>query len=133
MLARLGTAIGLLALCAISVIRVARPPAPVPATAPDTVFSAERAMRHVEQIAARPHGMGMPDHDRVRDYIVAQLTALGYRTQVQTATAIGTRYQQAGRVQNIVAWVPGNGPKTKAVLLVAHYDGVEAGPAAADD
>src|SRR4051812_20382674 len=100
MLARLGTAIGLLALCAISVIRVARPPAPVPATSPDTVFSAERAMRYVEEIAARPHPMGTPDHDRVRDYIAAQLTLLGVKPQFQQATAIGTLYQSAGHVQN---------------------------------
>ena len=77
--------------------------------------------------------MGTADHDRVRDYIVAQLTSLGLRPQIQSATAIGTRYQEAGRVQNILAWIPGSDPKGKAVLLMAHYDGVDAGPAAADD
>ena len=133
MLARLGTAIGLLALGAISVMRVARPPTPVPATSPDTVFSAERAMRHVEQIAARPHPMGSVDHDRVRDYIAEQITQLGITPQLQLTTAIGTRYQEAGRVQNLLAWLPGGDPKGKAVLLVAHYDGVSAGPAASDD
>jgi Zn-dependent M28 family amino/carboxypeptidase len=133
MLARLGTAIGLLALCAISVMGVARPPTPVPATSPDTVFSAERAMRHVEQIAARPHPMGSVDHDRVRDYIAEQITQLGITPQMQLTTAIGTRYQEAGRVQNLLAWLPGGDPKGKAVLLVAHYDGVGAGPAASDD
>src|SRR5215211_5083820 len=106
MLVRLLTALGLIGLCALSIVRVARPPAPVPATAPDTVFSAERAMRHVEQIALRPHAMGMPDHDRVRDYIMAELTTLGLRPQIQSATAIGTRYQEAGRVQNILASRP---------------------------
>ncbi len=133
MFARLGTALGIVALCAISILRVARPPAPVPATAPDTVFSAERALRHVEVISQRPHSMGTADHDRVRDYIVAQLTSLELRPQIQATTAIGTRYQEAGRVQNILAWMPGNDPKGKAVLLVVHYDGVEAGPAASDD
>ena len=77
--------------------------------------------------------MGMPDHDRVRDYILAQLTALGLRPQMQTTTGVGTRYQVAGRVQNILAWLPGADAHGKAVLLVAHYDGVEAGPAAGDD
>jgi len=70
-------AVGLLLLCAASILRVARPPRAVPATAPDTVFSAERAMRHVAQIAQRPHPMGTADHDRVRDYIIGQLSALG--------------------------------------------------------
>ena len=130
---RAATASGLAVLCAISVLRVTRPPSPVPATAPDTVFSAERAMRHVEAIAVRPHPMGSADHDRVRDYIMAELTALGLKPQLQVTTAVGTRYQVAGRVQNILAWMPGRESNGKALLLAVHYDGVEAGPAAGDD
>jgi Peptidase family M28 len=130
---RVGTLIGLAALCAYSVARVTRPPAVVPASSPDTVFSAERAMHDVEAIAVRPHAMGTADHDRVRDYIVSRLTTLGLKPQLQTTTAVGTRYQEAGRVQNILAWMPGSSTAGKAVLLVVHYDGVEAGPAAADD
>lgn len=126
-------AVGLLLLCAASILRVARPPSAVPATAPDTVFSAERAMRHVVQIAQRPHPMGSADHDRVRDYIVGQLSAIGLHAQIQQATAIGTRYQEAGRVQNILARLPGTDAGGRAVLIMAHYDGVEAGPAASDD
>jgi hypothetical protein len=133
MLKRIGVALGLLGLCAFSIVRSARPPRAVPATAPDTVFSAQRAMRHVEQIAQRPHPMGTADHDRVRDYMVDQLFALGLRAQIQQATAIGTRYRDAGRVQNVIARLPGSEPNSKAVLIMAHYDGVEAGPAAADD
>src|SRR5437588_8799122 len=133
MLKRIGVALALLVLCAFSILRVARPPRAVPATAPDTTFSAERAMRQVEQIAQRPHPMGTVDHDRVRDYIVDQLSTLGLRPQIQHATAIGTRYRQAGRVQNILARLPGTDPNHNAVLIMAHYDGVEAGPAASDD
>lgn len=133
MVTRAATAFGLAVLCAISVLRVTRPPSPVPATAPDTVFSAERAMRHVEAIAVRPHPMGSADHDRVRDYIMAQLTGLGLKPQLQVTTAVGTRYQAAGRVQNILAWMPGKESNGKALLLAVHYDGVEAGPAAGDD
>jgi peptidase M28-like protein len=97
------------------------------------VFSAERAMRHVKQIAQRPHPMGTVDHDRVRDYIAGQLSALGLAPQIKQATAIGTRYQEVGHVQNILARLPGSIPNGKAVLIMAHYDGVEAGPAASDD
>lgn len=131
--ARVGTLIGVIALSAYSAARATRPPAPLPASAPDTVFSAERAMRDVDAIAVRPHAMGMSDHDRVRDYIIGRLTALGLKPQVQTTTGVGTRYQAAGRVQNILAWIPGSTANGKAVLLAAHYDGVEAGPAAGDD
>ncbi|MFL5477657.1 MAG: M20/M25/M40 family metallo-hydrolase, partial [Gemmatimonadaceae bacterium] len=133
MLKRIGIATGLLVLCAISILRVARPPRAVPTTAPDTAFSAERAMHHVEQIAQRPHPMGTADHDRVRDYILGQLTALVLGPQIQQTTAIGTRYREAGRVQNILVRLPGTDPGHKAVLIMAHYDGVEAGPAASDD
>lgn len=133
MIKRIGVGLGLLALCAISIVRVARPPRPVDATAPDTAFSSERAMKHVEQIAQRPHPMGSADHDRVRDYIVGQLSALGLSPQIQQTTAIGTRYREAGRVQNILARLPGSDPTRQAVLVMVHYDGVEAGPAAADD
>jgi hypothetical protein len=90
-------------------------------------------MRHVQQIAQRPHPMGSADHDRVRDYIVGQLSALGLSAQIQQATGIGTRYREAGHVQNILARLPGTEPSGKAVVIMAHYDGVEAGPAASDD
>ena len=130
---RLVVLAALLVLAAWSIVRVTRPPRPVPATSPDTVFSAERAMRHVEEIAVRPHAMGSADHDRVRDYLVTQLALMGLRPQIQATTAVGTRYQSAGRVQNVLAWMPGADTTGKAVLVVTHYDGVGAGPAAGDD
>ena len=48
-------------------------------------------------------------------------------------TGVGTRYAGAGRVQNILARMPGRQSGGPAVILVAHYDSVEAGPGAADD
>ena len=117
----------------LSILRVIRPPNPVPASAADTVFSAERAMTHVMVVAQRPHPMGTDEHDRVRDYILAQLASAGIRSEVQTTTAIGTRYREAGRVQNILGYLPGSASNGKAVLLMVHYDGVEAGAGAADD
>ena len=77
--------------------------------------------------------MGSVDHDRVRDYVAGQLSALGLAPQIQQTTAVGTRYQEVGRVQNILARLPGSTPNGKTVLIMAHYDGVEAGPAASDD
>ena len=130
---RIGAGLGLLVLTGFSILRIARPPGVIPASAPDTTFSAERAMRHVGQIAQRPHPMGTADHDRVRDYIVSELSALGLDAQIQKTTAIGTRARQAGRVENILARLPGSDPSGRAVLLMVHYDGVEASPAASDD
>src|SRR5262245_54925282 len=127
------TAVVLLLVCAGLVRFASRPPAPLPATAPPTVFSAERALRHVQMIAQRPHPNGSADLVRVREYLVNQLTTLSLEPQVQHSIGIGTRYAVAARVQNVLARLPGRSPGGPAILLVAHYDGVGAGPAAGDD
>jgi Peptidase family M28 len=130
---RLAIAVLFIALCIVFAERVSRPPVAAPASAPLTEFSAERAMTHLLAIAQRPHPIGSTEHDRVRDYLVAQLSNLGLDPQIQNATGVGTRYADAGRVQNILARMPGRQSGGRAVLLVAHYDSVEAGPGAADD
>jgi hypothetical protein len=128
-----GTAIALLVLCALLVRHVSRPPAPVPATAPATEFSAERAFAHVREIAQRPHPIGSQDNARVREYILSRLRAFGLEPQVQEATGVGTRYPDAGYVRNVLARIPGRSPGGQSVVLMAHYDGVAGGPAAGDD
>ncbi len=109
------------------------PPRPLPVTAPDSVFSAERAMPHVRAMSERPHPPGSAEHARVRDYLVAQLQALGALPQVQRTTAVGKRFQAAGRVENVLGRLRGRKPGGPAILLAAHYDGVGASPAAGDD
>ncbi|MGE3618469.1 MAG: M28 family peptidase, partial [Gemmatimonadales bacterium] len=109
------------------------PPRPVPATAPDSVFSAERAMVHVREMARQPHPPGTAEHARVRDYVRSRLEAAGLTAEIQRTTAVGTRFQEAGRIENVVARLPGRTPGGPAIMLVAHYDGVGAGPAAGDD
>ncbi len=128
-----GTAAGLFVLCALLVRRVDEPPKPVPASAPATEFSAERAFANVREIAQRPHPTGSADNARVRDYALGQLHALGLEPQVQEATGVGSRYPVAGHIRNILARVPGRTPGGPAVVLMAHYDGVGGGPAAGDD
>jgi hypothetical protein len=124
----------LLAAVAVLSVRAAlTPPAPVPASAPDTAFSAQRALAHVRVLAQRPHPVGSADHARVRDYVVAELARLGASPTVQRTTAVGTRFPMSGHVENVVARLPGRAASGPAVLLVAHYDGVASGPAAADD
>ncbi|MGI4873505.1 MAG: M20/M25/M40 family metallo-hydrolase [Janthinobacterium lividum] len=112
------------------------PPRPVPATAPATAFSAERALREVAVIAHRPHSVGTPDHDRVRDYLVQRCRALGLRVEVQdTTTAVGDSKWGllGGRVQNVVALLPGRIPGGPAVLVLSHYDSQPHTPGAGDD
>ena len=126
------TVAALVALCALLVRDASEPPAPVPASAPPTEFSAERALVHVREIAQGPHPTGSPGNARVRDYLVAQMRSLGLDPQVQEATGVGTRYPAAGRVRNVIGRLAGRTPGGPAVVLMSHYDGVAGGPAAGD-
>ncbi|PGH41461.1 peptidase [Micromonospora sp. WMMA1996] len=114
-------------------------PAPRPAGAPADEFSAARAYRNVEVIAARPHVAGSEANDRVREHLVGTLRGLGLETQVQDAVApeAGQLSGAAGgatlaRVRNVVARLPGTDP-TGRVFLVSHYDSVQTGPGGNDD
>ena len=109
-------------------------PNPESANAPADHFSALRAMAHVRAIAQAPHPIGSSANTAARDYLVAQLSALGLEPQVVTAIGI---YDQigapiAGRPHDIVARLPGTA-SSGAILLMAHYDSVPSGPGAADD
>lgn len=105
------------------------PPRPVSKEAPATEFSAERAMVHLAAIARAPHPINSGEHDAVRDYIVSVLQNLGFAPQIQRITnGAGTN----GTLENIVCRLKGTN-REKAVLMVAHYDSVVAGPGASDD
>ncbi len=121
-------------LAAFSVYRQ-NPPAVMDANSPPPVFSAARAMKHLEVISQRPHPMGSAEHAAVRDYIVNELSAQGLRPEVQTATAVNPAWKgefRAGTVQNVIARLPG-AANTRAVMLVGHYDSVPNGFGASDD
>jgi len=109
------------------------PPEPVAATASPDVFSAERALAFLNAFATEPHPVGSAEHDRVREYLVSQLTNLGVLPEIQHTVGVTPRYQVAGTVENIVARLKGSSGATDAVALVAHYDSVAAGPGAGDD
>jgi hypothetical protein len=109
-------------------------PQVTPADAPDSVFSAARAMSVVGEIVRAPRPTGSPEHARVRGELVARLAALGLDPEVQTGTALleGAGFARAATVRNVVARMPGTDP-TGAVLVTAHYDGTELSPGAGDD
>ncbi|MGR7027949.1 M20/M25/M40 family metallo-hydrolase [Geodermatophilus sp. URMC 62] len=128
-------ALVLLAGLAVGSVLALQPPAPAPADAPATSFSAERAFAHVEDVAAETHVTGSEAHARVVDRLVAGLTGLGLDTRVQNA--VGTWQSSPGgaemaRVRNVVAVLPGT-ESTGRLFLVAHTDSVETGPGASDD
>lgn len=111
-----------------------RPPAPVPASAPQNEFSSARAMELVKVIAARPHPVGSAEHARVRDYLVTQLAGLGAQPEVQNASTVDERgipYRGAN-VYNVLGRLRGS-DNSKALMLTGHYDSVSTGPGASDD
>lgn len=114
--------------------RIIAPPEPSPANAAADSFSAIRAMRHIERIAAKPRPSGSEAHAEARQWIVGALGELGLEAQVtrRDATIARSRLVVAASVQNIVARMPGRdaGP---AVLLMAHYDTRPQTPGAGDD
>src|SRR5271168_501937 len=111
-----------------------RPPAPRgPETAP-TAFSAFRAQAILKSLVGdgQPHPIGSSANARVRDAIVAQLSALGLAPELQTGL-VCSKWGVCGTPTNIVVRVKGNATENDAVLLAAHYDSVPAGPGDSDD
>ena len=107
------------------------PPVPVPATADEAVFSAERAMRHVEAIAAAPRPVGSAAHTQARRHLIAELTHLGLTPEIQSAP-IGPKGTADRRLHNVMVRLRGRA-SSGAVLLMAHSDSVAAGPGASDN
>lgn len=130
-IARLSVALWLVVLVGLGLSSV-EPPAVLPETAPPTEFSAARALRHLRVIAAKPHPVGSLENQRVREYLLEQLSALGLEPQVQESIGFAAGGSVAATVYNILARKRGTtaGP---ALALVAHYDSVPAGPGAGDD
>jgi Peptidase family M28 len=123
--------IGILALVGIGLLH-SSPPVPSPLFAPSTVFSSTRAMSHVRQIGQKPHPTGSHGNAEVRQYLLAQLKALGLAPEIQSAIAVNPQKKHAGRIHNVLVRILGTKPG-KALLLSAHYDSVHTGPGAADD
>ncbi|MFI6503207.1 M20/M25/M40 family metallo-hydrolase [Nonomuraea typhae] len=131
---------GLVALAALAAVAFAawlaeRPPAPLAEDAPEAGFSATRAWPHLEKIAGGgPTPVGSPGGDRIRDYLVGRLAALGLEPEVQTgvgARSFGSAIV-SGLTENVVARIPGTA-STGQVVLAAHYDSTTTTPGTSDD
>lgn len=140
---RFGALVLALALGLALAIRATTPPAPVPASAPPTMFSAERAMADVRAVASAPHATGTEENARVRALLVARMQALGLEVSSEQGTvdARGTekRNRWTGRndppvaLTNLIGVLPGRDRAAPSVLLMAHHDSVWGSPGAADD
>ncbi len=87
---------------------------------PLTEFSTMRAFEHVEKIAQRPHYIGSPAHNIVRNYIVDELQNMGLEVQTQQGYNLNKNAELA-LPQNILSRIKGTG-EGKALVLMTHYD-----------
>jgi Peptidase family M28 len=123
--------IGVLILVGIGIYHT-YPPKPSLLSAPASAFSSVRAMSHVRIIGSKTHPTGSHENAEVRQYLVTQLKALGFKPQIQSALVVNPEKKHVGRIHNILVRISGTNPG-KALLLAAHYDSVHTGPGAADD
>lgn len=133
------TALSVVALAAVYAVYRQQPPEPLPADAPPEAFSAARAIGHIHNVCFVPHPAASEANDKVRDYIVNTLRAMGLEPEIQATTIVRSEVETptkpgvvVGDVQNVMVRIRGTAP-TKALMLCAHYDSTQWGPGAADD
>jgi len=107
------------------------------ADAPATMFSAGRAEATLARVLGpeKPHPVSSDENAAVRARIQKEFASIGVKTSTYKAFTCnawrGFRAVPCGTVTDILAEVvPGSG---KAIILLAHYDSVPAGPGASDD
>lgn len=107
------------------------------ADAPATMFSAGRAEATLARVLGpeKPHPVSSDENAAVRARILKEFASLGVKTSTYKAFTCnawrGFRAVPCATVTDILAEaVPGEG---KAIILLAHYDSVPAGPGASDD
>ncbi len=108
-------------------------PAPRDVSAPEDVFSAERATRTIAPVVAEPRPQGSSANDRAREELEARLVALGFETETQEAVGARTvdGEASAGYVRNLIGTRAGSDP-TGTLVLATHIDSVSGAPGAAD-
>ncbi len=126
-----------LILCGVLSYYSTRPPRPPEDRADPASFSASRAAGILKAVAAHPHPIGSPTHDRVRDLLLDRLRTLTDEASIQRCE-MTSDYGRRGsvismaRVENLVARLRGSESR-QALLLMAHYDSAPSSPGAADD
>src|SRR5215472_3773872 len=109
-----------------------------PLTAPAESFSSARAEQTLATILGpeRPHPIGSAENAAVHARILDEFAKLGVHAETYRAFTCnpwrrGFSFIPCATVTDIIAdVVPGDG---KAIVMLAHYDSVPAGPGASDD
>ena len=113
-----------------------QPPSP-PARPAADAFDTQRALARLTRILGdqRPHPVDTPANDAVRERLIAEIAAIGLKSEVHEAMDCSgypkSRTVSCSHVRNVVAVIPG--PQAPALLLNVHYDSTPTGPGAADD
>ena len=104
---------------------------------PETSFSTSRALSKLENIAKAPHFHANGEHQRVREYLIDQLEALGLEVETQTGYVSTLRQRRIAVTKDSSAVVPGDyhmvkpinilgrikgSGDGKALMLLSHYD-----------
>jgi hypothetical protein len=113
-----------------------RAPASKPADAPPGEFSGARAAALLQRLVGDnlPHPFGSAANERMRERVLARLQQLGLTPELQSGVMVCSAYGVCGTPTNILARIEGtDAGSARAVLLVAHYDSVPAGPGASDN
>lgn len=95
-------------------------PKPQPASVSPDLFSAERAMAHVQGLAQAARVAGSPGMERAVNYLVERLRDCSLDPEIQKASSI------KGMLRNVVVRIPGSHPGN-ALLIVTHVDSVSYG------
>ena len=130
------------ALAAVSLIG-GRPPEVLPSDAPVGVASGARALQVLRRLArdddervSPPRPVGSAANERCRERLLVECRRVGLFPEVDVRFAVSTHENVAGTTRNVVARVRGSAAITepgRAILCMAHYDSVGAGPGIADD
>jgi hypothetical protein len=115
-------------------LAASRAPPSKPLDAPPSEFSGERAKVLLRQLLGDdlPHPLGSAANAQLRERIVTALRELGLTPSLQSGFTV-CHDGVCGEPTDILARIQGTEAGERAVLLVAHYDSVAAGPGASDD
>lgn len=121
---------GIAALLVLLLAWMAFAPHLTPAAGPAaTRFDSARALRHVSVLAQAPRPTGSAANARARDYLMAQIRALGLTPQVQVETVHAVNMDwmahaqiELATVHNVIVRKPAAVAGGAAVLISAHYD-----------
>uniref|UniRef100_UPI003752B58E M28 family peptidase n=1 Tax=Undibacterium sp. TaxID=1914977 RepID=UPI003752B58E len=129
----------LFAICALILfaLKSVQPSAPSKEAATTDQFSLPAAQAQLQKITQDKHPIGSAGNAKVREYLLAELKAMGLEPQVHATFASFEKGTANGQVQNIVVRLAGRNSTQdqtkKALLLMAHYDAVPTSFGASDD